>query len=104
MGNAREGLTASRRTEPVGSLLTGTHLIDLVIIATLVEWAALVLLWKRFGRGVPPGMLSWMLLPGLCLMLAVRGVMIGIPWYGLTLLMLLAGLAHLIDLRSRWRC
>lgn len=84
-------------------LLTGTRLIDLVILATLIEWAVLVLLWKRHGRGLPPGILTWMLLPGLCLMLAVRGVISGTPWYGLALLLLLAGLAHWVDVRSRWR-
>ena len=83
--------------------ISGSGLIDLVIIATLVEWAALVLLWQRSGRGVPSGMLAWMLLPGLCLMLAVRSVMLGAPWYWLALLLIAAGLAHLVDLRSRWR-
>lgn len=85
------------------SLLTGTHLIDIVIAATLIEWAVLLLLWRQREQGVPPRLLGWMLLPGLCLMLAVRSVITGAPWYWLALLLTLAGLAHLLDLKSRWK-
>lgn len=85
------------------TLQTGTHVIDVVIAVTVIEWLALLLLWRRRGRGVPPGVLSWMLLPGLALMLAVRGVMLGLPWYWLALLLSLSGLAHAVDMRSRWR-
>ena len=81
MGAARKGLRPAPQNMTMASLLSGTALIDLVILATLVEWAALTALWKRRGRGVSPGMLSWMLLPGLCLMLAVRSAILGAPWY-----------------------
>ncbi len=80
----------------------GTVLIDFVIAATLVEWAVLTQLWRRKQQGLPPSSLSWMLLPGLCLMLSVRSAMLGLPWYAVMLLLLAAGLAHLIDLRRRW--
>ena len=80
----------------------GTVLIDFVIAATLVEWAVLTQLWRRKQQGLPPSLLSWMLLPGLCLMLSVRSAMLGLPWYAVMLLLLAAGLAHLIDLRRRW--
>ena len=82
--------------------LSGTLLIDFVIAATLVEWAALILLWRRKQRGLPPSALSWTLLPGLCLMLSVRSALLGLPWYSVTGLLLLAGLTHLMDLRRRW--
>ncbi len=102
MGHAREGLKAAP-PDAMEALLSGTGLIDIVIIATLIEWAVLTVLWKQRGRGVPPGVLSWMMLPGLCLMLAMRSVVLGAPWYWLALLLMLAGLAHLVDLRGRWR-
>ncbi len=92
-----------RRNDRMEQLLRGTGLIDIVIIATLIEWVVLVVLWKRCGRGVSPGVLNWMMLPGLCLMLAVRSVVAGAPWYWLALLLTIAGLAHLVDLRGRWR-
>jgi len=87
----------------MAQLLTGTGLIDVVIVATLFEWAALAALWQQRRRGVQPGMLAWMLLPGLCLMFAMRAVLLGAPWYWLALLLTCAGLAHLFDLRGRWR-
>ena len=81
---------------------SGTLLIDFVIAATLLEWAVLTLLWRRKQQGLPPSALTWMLLPGLCLMLSVRCAMLGLPWYTVMLLLLAAGLTHLIDLRRRW--
>lgn len=103
VGDAGEGLTAARRCDAMDQVAIGIRMLDLVIVVTLIEWAALVMLWRHSGRGVPPGVLTWILLPGLCLMLAARSVMIGAPWYWLALLLLSAGIAHLIDLRSRWR-
>ena len=81
---------------------SGTLLIDFVIAATLVEWAVLTLLWRRKQQGLPPSALSWMLLPGLCLMLSVRSAVLGLPWYTIMLLLLAAGATHLIDLSRRW--
>ncbi len=103
VGDAGEGLTAVRRRDVMDTFVIGTRMLDLVIVVTLIEWAALVMLWRHSGRGVPPGVLAWILLPGLCLMLAARSVMVGAPWYWLALLLLGAGIAHLVDLRSRWR-
>ena len=82
--------------------LSGTVLIDVVIAATLFEWAALSLLWRRKQRGLTPAALALTLLPGLCLMLAVRTAMLGLPWYAVALLLSASGLTHLIDLRQRW--
>ncbi|MEY4370161.1 MAG: hypothetical protein RL564_2111 [Pseudomonadota bacterium] len=81
---------------------SGTLLIDFVIVATLVEWAVLTLLWRRKKQGLPPSSLSWMFLPGLCLMLSVRSAVLGLPWYTVMLLLLASGLTHLIDLGRRW--
>lgn len=81
---------------------SGTLLIDFVIVATLVEWAVLTLLWRRKKQGLPPSSRSWMFLPGLCLMLSVRSAVLGLPWYTVMLLLLASGLTHLIDLRRRW--
>lgn len=84
------------------ALFSGTRLIDVVIIATLLEWAALSLVWKRTRRGLAPVTLSLTLLPGLCLMLAVRGAILGLPWYSVALLLSASGLTHLIDIKKRW--
>lgn len=78
------------------------QLIDVVIVATLLEWAVLALLWRRRRRGLRPGALRRMLVPGLCLMLAMRSIAIGAPWYWMAMLLSAAGAAHLADLKGRW--
>lgn len=78
------------------------QLIDVVIVATLLEWAALALLWRHRRRGLRPAALAKMLVPGLCLMLAMRSVALGQPWYWMAMLLSAAGLAHMADLKSRW--
>lgn len=80
-----------------------TSLIDVVIVATLLEWAALAWLWKRRRIGLPHAALAWTLLPGLCLMLAVRSATLGLPWYPVALLLSASGITHMIDIRRRWQ-
>jgi hypothetical protein len=78
------------------------QLIDVVIVATLLEWAVLTLLWRRHRRGLQPAAVARMLLPGLCLMLAMRSVALGQPWYWMAMLLSAAGIAHVVDLTRRW--
>lgn len=85
------------------TVLSGTGLIDVVIAATLLEWAALAWIWRRRRTGLPPLALSLTLLPGLCLMLAVRSAMLGLPWYSVALLLSASGITHMIDIRKRWQ-
>jgi hypothetical protein len=79
-----------------------SQLIDLVIVATLLEWAALAWLWRSRRRGLRPAALARMFLPGLCLMLAMRSAVVGTPWYWMAVLLSAAGLSHAVDLKSRW--
>ena len=84
------------------TVFSGTGLIDVVIAATLLEWAALSWVWRRKRRGLEPLALALTLLPGLCLMLAVRSTTLGLPWYSVALLLSAAGITHMIDIRKRW--
>lgn len=102
MGHAGEGLTAPTRSTRLEQFFTGTRLIDIVIAVSLIEWLLLAHWHRRTGAGIAPGALLWMLLPGLCLMLTVRGVMLDLPWYLMAMLLAAAGLAHIADLRRRW--
>ncbi len=81
----------------------GTRLIDLVIAVSLLEWLLLAQWHRRSGQGIAPGALTLMLLPGLCLMLGERGALTCAPWYLMALLLSAAGLAHIADLRRRWK-
>ncbi len=82
--------------------MTGTTAIDLVIGVTVLEAVLLTLWHQRTGRGVAPAEWRLMLGAGLCLMLALRTVLMSAP-FPLTLLFLAAaGIAHLADLKRRW--
>ena len=86
----------------VEKFFAGTGLIDVVLAATLLEWMALEIWWRRMGCGVNPVDVRLVLLAGLALMLAVRTVLMALPWFVTATLLSAAGLMHLADLRRRW--
>jgi len=87
----------------VEALFTSGVLLDLLLAAVLVQGTALVAYAALTGRGVPPASLAATLASGWFLLLALRTALAG-AWWGWTGLALIAALvAHLIDLRLRWR-
>jgi hypothetical protein len=80
----------------VGAILTSPHLIDFVLLVTIAE---AVVLSRVFRCRVAIGLL----LPGICLLLAVRAALAGVAWPWVPVMAAAAGLAHLVDLRQRWR-
>jgi hypothetical protein len=99
----------------VKSLLTSPALIDLILIFTVIE-AVVLILWGRrapatsrheqpaIGGGTAgSAAIGLMLLPGVCLLLAVRAALAGAPWPWVPTALTAALVAHLLDLRSRWR-
>ena len=85
------------------ALFASGHVADLVLALTALEGAALVAYYRRTGRGVAPGDLVRNLLAGAFLVLALRCALVG-AWWGWTAPCLaLALLAHLADLRRRWK-
>ncbi len=87
----------------MASLFADGSIIDLVLASVLAQAGLLVLLWRRTGRGVPPASLLPMLAAGACLLVGLRLALVG-AWWGWIGAAMLAGLvAHLIDLKQRWR-
>lgn len=80
-----------------------TKLVDAVIVFTLLEGLALLALHRATGRGPAPRDFALNLASGLCLMLALDGVLrdAGSGWLALCLLG--AGLAHGSDIAWRVR-
>lgn len=79
------------------------HPVDAVLLLVMVEAVALALWHRRTGRGPEPRHLLPNLAAGFCLLLALR---LGLTGGGsATLALCLAGalVAHLADLRIRWR-
>ena len=73
------------------------HIVDIVLAVTLLEAVALTLWLRR----IAPAALARMLAPGVCLMLALRAALTGAAWPWIAVLLLLAGLSHLADVRQR---
>ena len=84
-----------------------SRLVDLVLLLTALEAAALTLYHRRTGRGIAPGALLPNLAAGACLLLALRAALRaalgGAGWPPIALALLGSLLAHLLDLRRRWR-
>jgi hypothetical protein len=87
----------------VPAWLASPHLIDAILAFTLLEGAAIVLWHRRTGCGLPGRRSVRMLLPGFCLLLALREALAGdpLPWVPAALAAALV--CHLADLRARWR-
>jgi hypothetical protein len=89
--------------QSVISFLASPHLIDLILVFTACEPIVLALWHRRTGRGPTPAAIGRLLLPGLCLMLALRAALAGAAWPWVPAALAAALVAHLLDLRGRWR-
>ncbi len=78
-------------------------LVNGVIALTLLEAAALLAYRRLSGRGIAPVDWALNLVSGLCLMLAVRSALMGTGWQVAAMWLSAAGLAHGVDMFSRWR-
>ncbi|KPF92554.1 hypothetical protein NML43_01085 [Rhodopseudomonas palustris] len=78
-------------------------LVDVVLAFLVVEAVAIVGYWLWRKRGIAPADF----LPGLCsgalMLLALRMVIAGTSWVLPSVCLMVAGLAHLVDVRRRWR-
>ncbi|WP_428483701.1 hypothetical protein [Rhodopila sp.] len=81
---------------------TSPHLIDLILVFTVLEAAALTLWYRRTGHGLRPRAVGHLLLPGICLLLALRAALAGVAWPCVPAALAAAGVAHLVDLHDRW--
>lgn len=95
------------------TLLTSPSLIDFILIFTVVEAAVLMFVGYRRRTRLGPSRsdnrialsaaVVLMLLPGICLLLAVRAALAGTSWPWVPATLAAALVAHLLDLRLRWR-
>ena len=76
--------------------------VDAVIAFTVIEFVVLVWRHQRTGRGLGPVDVATGLVPGLCLMIALRlADLPQVPW-PVVLALAIAGLAHAWDFRRRF--
>jgi hypothetical protein len=87
----------------MSALFASGHIVDAILILVVLE-AALLAAWHwRTGRGVAPAALAANLCSGGALLLAVRAALVGAWWGWVGAALLAALVAHLADLRGRWR-
>ncbi len=79
-------------------LLTSPHWIDLIAILTALEGLVILRL-----RGLPPMATLRMLLPALCLLLALRCALADRAWPWVPMALTAALVVHLRDLAARWK-
>ena len=84
-------------------ILDTPRLVDLILLMTALECAALLAYTAWTGRGIPAADLLPNLLAGACLILALRLAVSGADWTVVGPCMLASLAAHLADLKRRWR-
>ena len=87
----------------IATWFTGGRLADVVLAATALELAGLVAWHAATRRGLAWPAAVRMLLPGVFLTLALRVSLTGGALSFVALCLLLAGLAHGVDLTSRFK-
>ncbi len=86
----------------MSSLFASGHIIDAILVLTLLECLLIAGYHARTGRGPEPAPFVANVLSGVCLMAALRCALTG-AWWGWISLCLLGSLAmHLLDLKRRW--
>lgn len=81
--------------------VVGGGLVDSIIAITLLETAVLLIYHRKTKRGLTPRDYLLNVVSGLCLMLALRGVVMGSGWYLTALFLTAAGIAHVADIAQR---
>lgn len=78
-------------------------MIDAILALTAAEALALWLYHRLTGRGLRPGDYLLNLVSGMCLMAAIKVVLLGAAWHWTALCLMAAGCAHGTDLWLRLR-
>ncbi len=85
----------------MSKLFTTGLIADVVLVFMLIEAVCLLAFFFKTGRGLAPIAVFWMLLPGTCLVLAIRGALVGADWGWIALAVSLSLLGHVGDFRQR---
>jgi hypothetical protein len=78
-------------------------IVDAILLLVVLEAGALAFWHRRTGRGIAPAALAPNLCAGAALLLAVHAALAGAWWGWIAAALLAALIAHLLDLRGRWR-
>ena len=83
------------------ALFNNGSIVFIILALVVIEAAALLVLYRKTGRGIPTTPMIANLIAGGCLMLAIRSALLDHPWAWIGLFMALSLVAHLVDFGSR---
>jgi len=84
-------------------LVASGRIVDLILVLVAVEVVVLGYIRARRGSGIEWRALLPNLLAGAALLLALRAAITGAAWPWIAVWLAVAGLAHVADLRTRWK-
>jgi hypothetical protein len=87
----------------MNDLIASGFVVDAIVVLMAIEALALYLYNRRTSQGLRPGEVITMLLAGLCLLLALRAALTGSSWVWVAGFLAASLLAHIADIRRRWR-
>lgn len=87
----------------MADLFASGAIADIVIARMVIEALALIAYTRATGRGIATLQVLTNLAAGICLFMAVRFALTGAPWPWIGGSLALSLVAHLADLKSRWR-
>ena len=85
------------------SLFASGRIVDILLVLMVIEAIALIAFHRRSGAGIKTRHVLSNLIAGMCLFLALRLALTDAPWPWIGAGLGAALLAHLADLKSRWR-
>ena len=87
----------------MAEFFTTGRIADLILGFMALEAVFLIAYRRRTGSGIAVSDLVGNLLPGICLVLALRSALVQAWWGWIALCLTLALFGHLAELRGRWR-
>lgn len=87
----------------MNALVSSGWIVDFILVLVVIEAAGLIAYRAFTGRGLVPTSIALMLLPGACLLFALRAVYAGAESTVVMAWLSLALVVHLLDLWRRWR-
>jgi len=84
----------------LSELFSSGRIIDVILVLMAIQATVLLAVHRRTGTGMAPADYFINLLPGACLMLALRAALVNAHWTWVALCLVAALLAHWLEL---WR-
>lgn len=86
----------------MSDLITSGRIIDLILLVIGIELTALALLARLRPPGLRFSRLVSLVIPGVCIFLALKAALVSASWSVIALLLVLSGIAHAFDVWIRW--